>query len=458
MVPLAALLLEQGHRVTGSDLAALPSHVHHPANAWASRSPQGFSPPSTSRRTATSSSSATRPSATTSRRPRRRGAGLPVLSLPQAVRAVPAAGQDLRRHHGDARQDDDLGADGVAPARLRARSGLPRRRRDAEPRPRATGAGAGPHFVLEGDEYNAAFFDRGPEVPALRAAAPLRRQHRVRPRGPLPGPRRRSIEAFRKVVRARAEDGVVVVNADDPRVVEVAREARAPVVRVSLEDPGADFSARDIVFGPEGTRVHAARGGPADGAALARRCSGRHNVRNALGAIALVARRSASRPPRSPARCRASRACGGGWRSRARRTASSSSTTSRTIRPPCAGTLAGGARALSGPPPLGALRAALEHRRAARCSRTSTPTPSPRADALVLAPVFHAQRLGPGQPASTARRSSRRFAAAGKPAFAPDAIDEIPEILRREARPGDVLLLMSSGAFGGLPETLLENL
>ena len=36
--------------------------------------------------------------------------------------------------------------------------------------------------------------------------------------------------------------------------------------------------------------------------------------------------------------------------------------------------------------------------------------------------------------------------------------DEIPEILRREARSGDVLLLMSSGAFGGLPETLLEEL
>jgi hypothetical protein len=37
-------------------------------------------------------------------------------------------------------------------------------------------------------------------------------------------------------------------------------------------------------------------------------------------------------------------------------------------------------------------------------------------------------------------------------------LDEIPDILRREARAGDVLLLMSSGAFGGLPETLLGEL
>jgi UDP-N-acetylmuramate: L-alanyl-gamma-D-glutamyl-meso-diaminopimelate ligase len=51
-----------------------------------------------------------------------------------------------------------------------------------------------------------------------------------------------------------------------------------------------------------------------------------------------------------------------------------------------------------------------------------------------------------------------RFAAAGKPAFAPATLDEIPALLQREARSGDVLLLMSSGAFGGLPETLLGQL
>ena len=35
---------------------------------------------------------------------------------------------------------------------------------------------------------------------------------------------------------------------------------------------------------------------------------------------------------------------------------------------------------------------------------------------------------------------------------------EIPEILARDARPGDVVILMSSGAFGGLPATLMEPL
>jgi UDP-N-acetylmuramate-alanine ligase len=43
-------------------------------------------------------------------------------------------------------------------------------------------------------------------------------------------------------------------------------------------------------------------------------------------------------------------------------------------------------------------------------------------------------------------------------AFAPESLEEIPGYLSRESRPGDVLLLMSSGAFGGLPEKLLEML
>ena len=87
----------------------------------------------------------------------------------------------------------------------------------------------------------------------------------------------------------------------------------------------------------------------------------------------------------------------------------------------------------------------------------TTPTLSAAADALVVAPVFHAQRLGPDNQLDRAALVAR-FVSAGKPAFAPEAIAEIPAILRREARPGDVLLLMSSGAFGGLPETLLDTL
>lgn len=88
-----------------------------------------------------------------------------------------------------------------------------------------------------------------------------------------------------------------------------------------------------------------------------------------------------------------------------------------------------------------------------------------KADALVIGPVFHANRLKPEQRIDRAAVLSRftgngglASLPAGKPAYAPESLDEIPAILRREARAGDVLLLMSSGAFGGLPETLLGEL
>ncbi|HJW13096.1 MAG TPA: UDP-N-acetylmuramate:L-alanyl-gamma-D-glutamyl-meso-diaminopimelate ligase, partial [Thermoanaerobaculia bacterium] len=79
------------------------------------------------------------------------------------------------------------------------------------------------------------------------------------------------------------------------------------------------------------------------------------------------------------------------------------------------------------------------------------------ADALVIAPVFHARRLTPDTVLDRVTLA-RRFADGGKPAFAPERIEEIPDFVRRHARPGDILILMSSGAFGGLPSTLLGAL
>jgi UDP-N-acetylmuramate: L-alanyl-gamma-D-glutamyl-meso-diaminopimelate ligase len=80
-----------------------------------------------------------------------------------------------------------------------------------------------------------------------------------------------------------------------------------------------------------------------------------------------------------------------------------------------------------------------------------------RADALVIGPVFHARRLPPEQLLDRAALA-RLFSESGKLAFAPESLEEIPGFLRENVRPGDVLILMSSGAFGGLPETLVTAL
>src|SRR4029079_2054390 len=101
--------------------------------------------------------------------------------------------------------------------------------------------GAGPDFVLEGDEYNAAFFDRGPKFlhyePRHLFVGNIEFDH-ADLFADLPA----VVQAFRQVVALVPPDGRIVANTDDERVVEALSGARAPVARVSLEDAGADFS------------------------------------------------------------------------------------------------------------------------------------------------------------------------------------------------------------------------
>ncbi|HPC82412.1 MAG TPA: Mur ligase family protein [Thermoanaerobaculaceae bacterium] len=79
------------------------------------------------------------------------------------------------------------------------------------------------------------------------------------------------------------------------------------------------------------------------------------------------------------------------------------------------------------------------------------------ADLALIAPVFHRQRLGPAQVLdreALVRAVARRGGAA---AAIPDDADLLLAV-RSHVRAGDVVICMSSGDFGGLPRRLLEEL
>ena len=450
MVPLAALLLEKGHRVTGSDRTLYPPMSTNLERLGIAVS-EGFAAQHVpldcdALIVGNAALSDNVEAAEAARR------GLPVLSLPQAVKAYLLPGKTsvvITGTHGKTTTS-------ALAAWLLLDSGRePGFLVGGEMRNLGRGyrQGGGPHFVLEGDEYNAAFFDRGPKFlhyePKHLFIGNIEYDH-----ADLYPDLESIVAAFRRLVALVPPDGVLAINADDPRVVEVARDSRAPLVRISLEAPGADFSARDVAFHASGTDFTLLEAGlPA--IRLSSPLTGWHNVRNALGAVAL-----------------------------ARSLGVSASEIARALP-----RFAGVRRRLEVKGEAGgilvvddfahhptAVRSTLEAARARFPERRLWALFEPRsntagrkmfeeeygeafasADALVIAPVFHAQRL-----AADARIDReelvRRFAAGGKPAFAPDSIDQIPDILRRHARSGDVLLLMSSGAFGGLPETLLERL
>jgi UDP-N-acetylmuramate: L-alanyl-gamma-D-glutamyl-meso-diaminopimelate ligase len=450
MVPLAALLLEDGHGVTGSDLVLYPpmSTTLERLGIPVSR---GFSPEHVPADcdTVVVGNAALRDNVEAAEAARR---GLPVLSLPQAIRQYLLPGKTsvvITGTHGKTTTSAltawmlyDAGRD---PGFL-----VGGEMRNLE---RGYRRGAGPHFVLEGDEYNAAFFDRGPKFlhyePKHLFVGNIEYDHAdLYP--DLPS----VIEAFRQVVRLVPPEGAVVVNADDALVAEVARQSQAPVVSVSLEDPRADFSARDIEFGPEGAAFTLVEAGLAT-ARLASPLLGIHNVRNVLGAIAVV--RGLGLSDTEIARSLA-RFSGVKRRLEVKGEKNGILLVDDFAHHPTAvkGTLQA-ARARFPGRRLWAIFEPRSNTAGRKMFEEEYADAFAGADALVLAPVYHAQRLGPDNQLDRAALV-RRFGASGKPAFAPALNDAIPEILRREARRGDVLLLMSSGAFGGLPETLLEGL
>jgi len=450
MVPLAALLLEEGHRVTGSDRALYP-----PMSTTVERLgipvAEGFAPehvPSDCD-VVVVGNAALRDNVEAAEANRR---GLPVLSLPQAVRKYLLSGKTsvvITGTHGKTTTSAltawlllDSGRDpGFIVGGELKNLGCGYRR------------GAGAHFVLEGDEYNAAFFDRGPKFlhyePRHLFVGNIEYDHAdLYP--DLPS----IVEAFRRVVNLVPRDGAVVVNADDPRVMEAARGAEGPLVRVSLEDPGADFSARDIAYSPEGAQFTLLEAGMPV-ARLSSPLSGLHNVRNALGAIALVRGLGLSDSEIARALPR--------FQSVKRRLEVKGEKNGILV----VDDFAHHPTAVAGT--LQAARTRYPGRRIWALFEPRSNTAGRKmfeeeyakafdgAEALVVAPIFHAQRLG-AENRIDRGALIRKFQNAGRLAFAPDTIDEIPAILRREARPGDVLILMSSGAFGGLPETLAERL
>src|SRR5262245_35173568 len=450
MVPLAALLLEAGHRVTGSDRTLYP-----PMSTTLERLgipvAQGFAaehvPPDCD--VVVVGNAALRDNVEAAEATRR---GLPVLSLPQAVQRYLLPGKTsvvITGTHGKTTTSAltswlllDSGRDpGFLVGGEVRNVGRGYRR------------GAGPHFVLEGDEYNAAFFDRGPKFlhyePKHLFVGNIEYDHAdLYP--DLPS----IVEAFRKVIRLVPNDGAVVVNADDPRVMEAAEGATAPLVRVSLDDPGADFSARDIVFSPDGAEFTLLEAGMAV-TRLTSPLSGLHNVRNALGSMALV--RGLGLSDSESARA-LPRFAGVKRRLEVKGEKNGILVVDDFAHHPTA--VAGTLQAAHARFPGRRIWALFEPRSntaGRKMFEEDYDKAFAKADGLVLAPVFHAGRLAP-ENVLDREALAGRFAAGGKPAFAPDTIDAIPEILRREARPGDVLILMSSGAFGGLPETLVEKM
>ena len=147
--------------------------------------------------------------------------------------------------------------------------------------------GQGAHFVVEGDEYDTAFFDKTPKFLHYGAhtliltsvefdhADIYRDLDHVK-------------DAFRSCVAKLPADGTLVAAVDHPNVRDVIAEAPCRVIGYGTDAASAaQWRADSIVAEPAGTAFDIVKSGSVVGRALVP-LFGRINVENALGALAAV--------------------------------------------------------------------------------------------------------------------------------------------------------------------------
>ncbi|HUM10700.1 MAG TPA: Mur ligase family protein [Myxococcaceae bacterium] len=148
--------------------------------------------------------------------------------------------------------------------------------------------GKGPHVVVEGDEYDTAYFDKGPKFlhyqPRTAIFTSMELDH-----ADIYRDEAHYASAFERFVALVPADGLIAVSAGWPAAVALCRAGRARVVTYTVNpELPADVQAQDVTHHPDGVRFtlvdHGRRLGPVHLAV-----PGLHNVENALGGWAAIA-------------------------------------------------------------------------------------------------------------------------------------------------------------------------
>jgi UDP-N-acetylmuramate: L-alanyl-gamma-D-glutamyl-meso-diaminopimelate ligase len=312
--------------------------------------------------------------------------------------------------------------------------------------------GGGREFVIEGDEYDSAFFDKTAKflkyLPDVAVVNNIEYDHADI------YPDLESIRvAFRRLVNLVPRRGLLLLCADDPEAMALQRVAKSPVQTFGLSD-GATWQAHEVHVEAGATTFGIRREGTAIGTCRVP-LLGTHNVRNALAAIAVGASSGLS-PETMIDGLRAF--TGVRRRMQLRGTVAGISVYDDFAHHPTAiaETLAGVRAAY----PDRRIWAIFEPRSATSCRKIFQDEFARAfgdADVVVLPPVFRstlpeAERLSPEQVVHDLR-------GAGKDArFMPGGVEQIVSAVARDAREGDLVIVMSNGGFDSIHDRLLAAL
>jgi UDP-N-acetylmuramate: L-alanyl-gamma-D-glutamyl-meso-diaminopimelate ligase len=449
MGALAGLLKEAGHEVTGSDRAFYPP-MSERLQAWGIATRPGFDPanvrPDTDLVIVGNVCRKDNPEAQAALQ-----MGLRVMSFPQALSEFFIAGKTsvvVAGTHGKTTTAALLAyvlmETGFDPSFLIG--GIP------ENFGKSFHRGQGPVFVVEGDEYDTAFFDKRPKFvhyrPKIVVLTAVEFDH---------ADIYRDMEAYRAafagLLRLLPGDGLLIACADDPEVRALAGSAPCRVVRYGLGG-GVAWSAGDIRTGEDATRFSLIRPGR-QAVAVTLPLAGRHNVANTLAVLA-AAEAVGVDVARAAETLR-------GFTGVARRMQVRGVVDGVTViddfahHPTKVRETVRGARARY---PHARLVAVFEPRTNTsrrKIFQDAYPSSFAGADEVVLVPPFDAEKIPEAE-----RFDSAALVAAlrqnGQAAALCASTGEVVAALSKRLRPGAVVLIMSNGAFDNIHEKLLSAL
>ena len=320
------------------------------------------------------------------------------------------------------------------------------------------------HFVVEADEYDTAYFDKGPKMwhylPWTAVVTNIEFDHADIFRDDIA-----YRFAFERFINLVPRTGTLVVGWDTPAARELSAKSHAPVESVDIAERQASgieaepseqprWRATDVSYGPEGTSFVVWHDGERLGDA-SMDLTGAFNVRNALAAIA------------------AARAAGASWKA-----IREGLRTFRSVRRRME--IRGVVRGVTVIDDFAhhptAVRETVQATRQRFAGRRVVAIFEPRsytaqrrefqepyrqalgaADRVVLAGLFHPERYD-AQTGMNPDELTASIRADGVPAdYIPD-VDRIVETVVPETREDDILLVMSNGGFGGIHQKLLDAL
>jgi UDP-N-acetylmuramate: L-alanyl-gamma-D-glutamyl-meso-diaminopimelate ligase len=318
------------------------------------------------------------------------------------------------------------------------------------------GLEGGKEFILEGDEYETAFWDRGPKFfhyhPDDLIVTSLEYDH---------ADIYRDFEtyelAFRRLVNLVPRRGRVVIWGDTedsgPALRRAAEKAFCPVETYGFS-AGNDWVATELKVDGGGMRFSVAhKGKPFGEFVLA--ASGRHNVLNAMAAITVANGRGIGADVLAKALAT--------FRSVKRRMDVKGEVRGVLVvddfahHPTAVRATVEAAQARWPGRRLWAILEPRSNSMRRKVFEETLPVALALADRVVLAGVFRAQQLGDEnrlEPETVASRVREL----GKSARVFPSAEAIAEQVSSEAESGDVLLVMSNGSFDGLCEKLLTKL